>query len=136
MHKQRIIDGIEKVFEGYAKDGELRGALRASYSRSNTRLQLFPKDLGSHFLREDGTIWVKYDDIRGYGSSSPRAAAQAYFDYFRFRCKPPFTVTKAKAMLAEDLGARVEKLKRAYARHFDNECDRLAEGRYVQHPDA
>ncbi len=131
MHKERIIDGIEKVFEGYAKDEELKEALRASQVEFN----LF-KNYSSekYVLCADGTI-----QRCGSGCtnvlSSPKQAAENYFNYFRFRCKPPATITKAKAMLEADLGARVEVLKRGYAWNFNQECDRQAESRYVRHPD-
>lgn len=132
MHKERIIAGIEKVFEGYAQDEELRGALRSNGSW----IPLFDEyNRRDYLLAENGNIFVLYNDICSHVISSLRFAAQDYFKYLQFKHIHPLTLTKAKAILAEDLGARVEKLKRDYARHFDNECDRQAEGRYVQHPD-
>lgn len=116
MHKERIIDGIEKVFEGYAKDEELREALVAS----NLRLELFPKYMGeSHFLNPDGTIQFEYLSMGRIKSNtrSIRRVAEAYFDYFHFVCKSSVTLTKASEKLEEDLGARVEKLKKDYLVH-------------------
>ncbi len=137
MHRQRIIDGIEKVFEGYAKDEELREALGASHFR----IQLFPEFKGHpHFLAENGKI---YDSpTRDDCISSPQYAAGEYFEALTFQyihshalTEEELTLTKAKAILNKDLGARVEKLKRDYARSFDNECDKQAESRYAQHPE-
>ncbi|MBI4983395.1 hypothetical protein HZC32_02025, partial [Candidatus Woesearchaeota archaeon] len=95
---------------------------------------LFPTHGGLNYsLFSDGKIISLY---RGETPilSNPREAAETYFRYLRFKGKPPLTLTKA--MLEEDLGKRVEELKRAYARHFDNECGRQAENRYGQHPEA
>ncbi len=109
MHKQRIITGIEKVFEGYAKDEELIEAITAS----SQSLALFRKgnDL-AYFLTSTAEV-LGMRDGKLY-SSSFRSAAESYFNYFRFRCKPPVTVTKAKEKLAEDLGVRVEALRKGY----------------------
>ncbi len=130
MHKERIIAGIEKVFEGYAFDKELKEALRESHSHSNARLQLFPKNRGSHFLGEDGAFYVRYDNSGG--GSSARSAAQDFFDYFCSGCKPPVTLTKAKAMLKADLGERVKALKKDYAQQLNNGRNRRIEGYYTQ----
>ncbi len=130
MHKQRIINGIEDVFRSYMYDEELRKALNVSHKR----LELFGHGGVGYFLTPDREVLM----LRNYGEhfSSPKEAAQAYFEHFRLRCKPPVTLTKAKAKLAEDLGARVEQLKKDYAQNFDRKCDRQAESRYVQHPNA
>ena len=127
MQKERIIAGIEKVFEGYAKDKELREAIE-KYCRS---FQLSPTVQGhTYLLKDDGKVYVTYnlreEIVRGYDSSS-REAAEAYFDYLNFRCKPPVTLTKAKAMLEEDLGKRVEELKKNYVKCFDKACNRIDE---------
>ncbi len=138
MHKQRIIAGIEKVFEGYAKDEELREALAAS----NSPLQLFPKAFEqSYFLSKNGTYLRLYHD-RYFPLPEPCSLREvAEFHWIYLHCTrffkpnsfpPPANV---KAMLDKDLGKRVEKLKKDYARHFDNECDKQAESRYVQHPE-
>ncbi len=124
MHKERIIDGIEKVFEGYARDEELREALKASHQH----LMLFVHEGIGYFLTPDRGVLM----LRGYGLhfSSSKDAAQDYFER-----KSPATPTEAKKMLEEDLGKRVEALKRDYARHFDNERARQAEGKYVLYPE-
>jgi hypothetical protein len=134
MHKQRIIDGIEKVFDEYSKDEELRKAIAA---KCYTFLHLFPADQleECYDLGADGGIYSRYV-INNPSPSRLDIAARAYFEYFKLRCKPPLTLTKAKAMLEEDLGKRVEELKRDYVRHFDNECNRQAENRHIQHPEA
>ncbi|MBI4983400.1 hypothetical protein HZC32_02050 [Candidatus Woesearchaeota archaeon] len=127
MHKERIIAGIEKVFEGYGGDTELIEALR----ESGSPLKLFPThDKLDYCLFANGKIISSYKE--GYPlPSSPREAAEGYFQYLCFKGKRPLTLTKAKKMLEDDLGKRVEELKRAYARHFENECDRIDEERYT-----
>ncbi len=133
MHKERIIQGIEKVFEGYAQDEESIEALRA---RDSPLFHLFSNQFGwKYCLWMNGGIWINYGDIRGCQPSSPRYAAGDYFESLRSKHIPNLTLTKAKEMLNQDLGKKVEKLKRDYARHFNQECDRQAESKYVQHPE-
>lgn len=130
MGKERIIAGIEKVFESYAKDEEFKEALR----KSRYTFTLFPKYLGERYLfNKDGETYLIDDNLGYVGIFPPRRAAENYFYYLRFSCRSPITLTKAKAMIEADLGKRVEDLKRDYARHFDNECDRQAENGFVQH---
>ncbi len=125
MQQERIIEGIEKVFEGYAKDKELREAIKGSHQY----LLLFGQGRVAYYLTSDRTVLEMRG--QGYCFSSLWDVAQDFF-----KCNRPNTLTKAKMMLEADLGARVEVLKKGYARHFDSECDRQAENRYVQHPEA
>lgn len=133
VHKERIIQGIEEVLKGYGKDKEFKEALR----ESGFTFSLFPKFRGEKYLfNNTGEIYFTADHLGYVGVCPPRRAAESYFDYFLFNSKPPITLTKAKAMLEADLGQRVETLKKSYAQHFDQECDRQAENRYAEHPGA
>ncbi len=118
QHKERIIAGIEKVFEGYAKDEELREAL-VKYCLP---FPLSPTYAGrTYVLNTNGKVYVTYENthnqiISRYDSSS-KEAAEKYFDDLCFKHIHPLTLTKAKAMLEEDLSKRVEELKKKYAQH-------------------
>lgn len=118
MHKQRIITGIEKVFEGYAQDEALREAL-VKYC---CPFPLSPTYAGrTYVLNADGKVYVTFENthnqiISRYDSSS-KEAAEKYFDDLCFKHIHPLTLTKAKKMLEADLGKRVEELKKDYARH-------------------
>ena len=108
MEHKQIIDGIEGIFRKYQCDEKLREALKGSHQH----LLLFGHEGIGYFLTPDREILKK----QGFGLyfSSPRDAAQDFFER-----KSPCTLTGAKAMLEEDLGARVEALKKSYAQHFE-----------------
>ncbi|MBI4983402.1 hypothetical protein HZC32_02060 [Candidatus Woesearchaeota archaeon] len=131
MHKQRIIDGIEKVFKGYTTDRELVEALN-----DYIPFYLFTWEKKNHFLGVDGNFFIQYGDDPITEASSVQAAAKDYFSLLRQQNILPLDQATVQVRLREDLGKRVEDLKRAYARHFDNECERQAENRYAQHPEA
>ena len=132
MHKQRIIAGIEKVLEGYAKDTELLGAIKVGDPRWFTLFSRL-KTVGEYILLDDGRIALNaYQDSR---YSSAREAAEEYSNLLIYKHICHVTVATVEAILRKNVGQRVEEFKRNYAKHFDNECDRQAEDRYVQHPE-
>ncbi|MBI4983399.1 hypothetical protein HZC32_02045 [Candidatus Woesearchaeota archaeon] len=109
--KERIIKGIEAVFNGYAKDTELRKALKADCSN----LRLFPEQEGiAYYLFSTGKIYVHDYSSMGSTISSPRKAAEGYLTYLSSRSIQPPTPDTAKARLEGSLEERIESLKQMY----------------------
>lgn len=124
MHKERIIAGIEKVFEGYAKDEKLREALSES-KPPHQLLQLFPKYNGCYYYLSKKGEFICFDEWNR--TSHIVSSAGAANEYFRWLCaKEPgsnpelnLTLSLAESRLKADLGSRVEQLKKDYAQHPD-----------------
>ncbi|MEK6846516.1 MAG: hypothetical protein AABY26_07175, partial [Nanoarchaeota archaeon] len=115
QHKQRIIDGIEKVFEGYAKDEELAGLMCAE----EIIFQLFPRHNNQTYYLSTGngktSGIVSANDLGIISSSSSINAAQSYVEYLHHKKVEPLTKEIALERLDQNLGRRVRAIKQYYA---------------------
>ncbi len=115
MHQERIIDGIEKVFEGYKRDSELAGIIGAE----EILFMLFPEyNLRTYYLSTgNGKIsGIVFASDRGIlTTSSSREAAQGYVEYLHHKPVEPLTREIALERLDQNLGRRVRAIKQYHA---------------------
>ena len=115
QQQERIIDGIEKVFEGYAKDEELAGLMCAE----EIIFQLFPQHNSQTYYLSTGTGKtsgiVSANDLGIISSSSSINAAQSYVEYLHHKKVEPLTKEIALERLDQNLGRRVRAIKQYYA---------------------